>query len=316
MRTILTWRILGEDLVGTRHVPTPGRSGGLSGAPAVGILLLNSGPTARSGNSDLSVRIGDRLALRGFPVFRFDLPGLGDSSGPTPTNLDAYWSEVVNGRNDEATVALIERIQLECGLARVVVGGLCAAVVPIVRALSHASAAPAGLVLLEPNFRLPASVPEAQPEAIDPVGERVPALRRIWFHGLRGLRASRFARATRPLRDSLRTHFGSRLSKDANVALIRSWQASFAREIPSLVVVAAGQGTDLYVARILEATPERARGAVACTSVPGTNHLLTSGVGPEAVLTALESWMTERFGGKDEASAERVKIGTPLRNAV
>ena len=311
VRTILTWRILGEDLVGTRHIPTPGRAAGLSGAPSVGILLLNPGSATRSGNSDLSVRIGDRLALRGFPVFRFDLPGLGDSSGPTPADLDAFWSEVVNGRNDEATVALIERIQLEFGVARVIVGGLCAAALPTVRALGRSSAAPAGLILLEPNFRLAVRNRSDGAQAATgsgPFGKSAARLRpALAALGLWG--ESRIARAARPLRAFLRGVWrrllGPRLPRDANLPLITSWQESFARGVHSLVVVAAGQGTDRYVTRILESSPARASGVVSCVRVPGTNHLFTKGAGRDAVLTAVERWVMESFGGNAQAVVRR-----------
>lgn len=292
VRTILTWRILGEDLVGTCHVPTPGRAGGLSGAPSVGILLLNPGSAMRSGNSDLSVRIGDRLALRGFPVFRFDLSGLGDSSGSIPADVEAYWSEVLNGRNDEATVALIERIQLEFGVARVIVGGLCAAALPAVRAVSSSSAAPAGLILLEPNFRM--DVQNQRKEARPAVGL---------------YRGSRIAGATRSLRTFVqgvvKRPFAPSLPRDANVPLIAHWHESLVHGVRSLVVVAVGQRADRYVTRILETMPTRAPGLVACVRVPGTNHLFTSGAGRDAVLTALERWVMEGFGSSAEPVARQ-----------
>ena len=306
VRTILTWRILDEDLVGTFHVPTPGRAGGLSGAPSVGILLLNPGAAPRSGNSDLSVRIGDRLALRGFPVFRFDLPGLGDSSGLIPADVNAYWDEVVNGRNDEATMALIERIRLEFGVARIIVGGLCAAALPSVRALSRASAAPAGLILLEPSFRLAG---QGKPErarlatGIAPFGRSAAELVRTFF-SLGLSRESWIARTARPLRarlqGALRWPVGPPLPRDANVPLVTRWQESFGRGVRSLVVVAAGPGTDRYMKRILASMPARAPGVVSCVRVPGTNHLFTSGVGRDAVLAALERWMMEGFAGNAE----------------
>ncbi len=310
VRTLLTWRIQGEDLVGTRHIPTPGRAAGLSGTPAVGILLLNSGAAMRSGNSDLSVRIGDRLALRGFPVFRFDLAGLGDSSGTVPVDLDSYWSEVVAGRNDDATAALIARIQLEFGVARVLVGGLCAAVLPSVRALQNAGARPAGLILLEPNFRsLAAGEPGAMRRlaqggsyTMGPTGLQ---------RGLSALglgRASPLARATRPLRVFLDGVVGrripTRLPRDANLPLLTLWQAGFAHGVRSLVVVAAGQGTDRYMTRILAALPARAPGLVAFVRVPGTNHLFTSGAGGDAVLSALERWVMESFGDEGRAPTD------------
>jgi len=304
VRTIHTWRILGEDLVGTRHVATPGRAGGLAGAPSVGILLLNSGSAARSGNSDLSARIGDRLALRGFPVFRFDLPGLGDSSGPTPPDLDTFWSEVLNGRNDEATAALIARIQLEFGVARVVVGGLCAAVLPAVRALSRAGTAPAGLILLEPNFRMHNGSERTRPDTAR-LERSAAALRR----GLSALGLGREGRSRRSLRalrarmlSPLGRHLGRSLPGDANVALIARWQESLAVGIHSLVVVAAEQANDRYVTRILESLPASAPGVLARVRVPDTNHLFTAGLGREAVLGAVERWALEHFGGARAAA--------------
>jgi len=305
-RTILTWRILDEDLIGTFHVPTPGRTGGLSGAPLVGILLLNPGSAPRSGNSDLSVRIGDRLALRGFPVFRFDLPGLGDSSGPIPADVDAYWAEVVNGRNDEVTKALIKRIRLEFGVARVIVGGLCAAAVPIVRALSSASAGPAGIILLEPSFRL---VAQDKPDAprpvkrIGPLGRGAAALGRTWS-ALVLSREIWIRRVVGSLRARLHGLLNGQseppLPRDANVPLIMRWQESFGRGVRSLVVVATGPGTDRYMTRILASMPARAPGAVSYVRVPGTNHLFTSGAGRDAVLAALERWVIEFFAGRAE----------------
>jgi pimeloyl-ACP methyl ester carboxylesterase len=313
VRTILTWRILDEPLVGTCHVPTPGRAGGLSGAPSVGILLLNAASAPRSGNSDLSVRIGDRLALRGFPVFRFDLPGLGDSSGSLPTDVDAYWDEVLEGRNDETTAALIERIQVEFGVARVVVGGLCAATVPMVRALSHAGVVPAGLLLLEPNFRMH---PRDEPGRVPPV-ERIGPLARI-AAGLRhvssamGLRGeSWLARMARPLHaflGAVERRFGPALPRDANLPLTARWQEGLARGVRSLVVVATGETTDHYVARILASMPSRATGLVSCVGIPGTNHLFTSGAGQNLLLAAVERWVIDGFGGNAE-SAEAVFAG-------
>jgi pimeloyl-ACP methyl ester carboxylesterase len=304
VRTILTWRILGEDLVGTRHVATPGRAGGLSGAPSVGILLLNSGSAARSGNSDLSARIGDRLALRGFPVFRFDLPGLGDSSGPTPADLESFWSEVVNGRNDASTVALIERIQLEFAVARVVVGGLCAAALPAVRALERAGAAPAGFILLEaelpPAQRAPTSAASRAQRPPRQARERGSPRSLRARSRSRGSARARAAHASRAPARRASTARGASAAGDANVALITRWQESLSAGVHSLIVVAAEQPNDRYVARVLECLPARARGAITCVRVPDTNHLFCAGAGHDAVLGALERWALEHFVGKAE----------------
>jgi pimeloyl-ACP methyl ester carboxylesterase len=272
VRTSLTWRILGENLVGTCHAPTPARAGELSSAPSVGVLLVNAGSAPRSGNSDLSVQIGDRLALRGFPVFRFDLRGLGDSSGPTPVDVDSFRNEVLAGRNDEAVVALIERLQLELGLERVIVGGLCGAALPSVRALQAGRASPAGLILLEPNFRVPAQEESARP--------------------------------VRALLRSLSRRLGHKLPSDVNEPLVTLWLDGIARGVRSLVVVAGEEDTERYVARILESMPDRAPDAVACVRVPQTNHLFTRGRGRDGVLSAVERWMTENFSENAEPAVQ------------
>lgn len=304
-RTLLRWRILGEDLVGTCHVPASGlRSGGSA------VLLLNSGPAPRSGNSDLSARIGDRLALRGCAVFRFDLRGLGDSSGSTPADLDSFWSAVVAGTHDEATVELLERIQRELGVARLFVGGLCAAALLGVRALARASTTPAGLLLLEPDFRLaPRGTPEgagagARSTRCSGTADGAP---RRWTD-LRTDVEGRVARVNGRLR-ALLGSVGRRLRSawpaDANAPLIRDWQAGLARGVDSLVVVAAGQQNERFVARILATLPATARARVTCVPIPGTNHLFTSGGGSEPVVDAIEPWVIERLGVAPACAPER-----------
>jgi len=289
-RSVLTWRILGEDLVGTCHAPAPTAPGAPAPAVPVAVLLLNAGSAPRSGNSDFGVALAERLARRGFPVYRFDFAGLGDSSGPTPRDLDSYWNEVVHGRNDEATQALIARLGLECGFTRVVVGGLCAAALPSVRALEHAACAPVGLLLLEPNFRLTAGNATGAPRAAEQ-GRQARLLQRAWG-GLAPLR-----RRVRPaFLGRLRARFGPRWPADANRALVTTWLASLARGVPSLLVVAADGGTEHYLTRLLRARPAADAPALTRVRVPETNHLFSAGSGRAAVLAACERWMTTRFG--------------------
>lgn len=317
VRTSLTWRMLGERLVGTCHVPTPGRAAGLSGAPSVGILLLNPGPAPRSGNSDLSARIGDRLALRGFPVFRFDLPGLGDSSGPTPLDVDAYWTSVVDGCNDEATLALIARIRSEFGVERIVVGGLCAATVPAVRAIGPAGSSAAGLILLEPSLLLPSRQTSARLAAS--ASGTPPGPSATGSHSgssvPRPERAGALARVTSSLHGLLRSAagrvFGHDMPRDANRPLITRWQEGLAQGVPSLLVVAAGHGTDRTVERVLRGMPDADLRCVTCVRAPATNHLFTRGAGSEAVLTAIEQWMTHNFSGRIGSSAEQESGSAP-----
>jgi len=124
-----------------------------------------------------------------------------------------------------------------------------------------------------------------------------------------GLGWNQIAGIARPVRAFLQGILGRwvepKLPKDANVPLVERWEESFMRGVHSLVVVAADGGTDHYVTRILESMPARTPGVVSCVRVPGTNHLFTSGAGRDAVLSALERWVMETFGGSAEPRVRR-----------
>jgi pimeloyl-ACP methyl ester carboxylesterase len=289
-----------EDLVGTYHMPAESRTDG-----RIGVLLLNSGPAPRSGNSDLPVHIGDRLASRGIPVFRFDLPGLGDSSGSTPAEFKAYWKEVLSGRNDEATLALVVKLKQQFGLSGVIVGGLCAAAVPTLRVAGSHAGAIAGVILMEPAIRfgednIPDS-PQSNMAAASPVSGGT-KLRRIfsvreWLRFLTG--NNRVAKILRPLRPNLvriqLRLFGHTLYGDMNVPLFMHWRSIHARGTPSFVAVAEGQDMDRCVTHALESLPNNKPGMITLIRIPQTNHILTSGRARDIVLDAVEQWMLDLY---------------------
>ncbi|MBN8727809.1 MAG: alpha/beta fold hydrolase [Xanthomonadales bacterium] len=79
------------------------------------VVLLNAGFMPRSGPFRLHVRLARHLAARGYPVFRFDLPGIGDSLA----YADRPQAEIVQGVFD-----VLER---KTGCHRFVAGGICSA---------------------------------------------------------------------------------------------------------------------------------------------------------------------------------------------
>ena len=313
-RAILSWRILKEDLIGTYHVPeTPGTGTSLN-ADGIGVLILNAGPAPRAGNSDLSVHIGDCLAACGIPVFRFDLPGLGDSTGSVPLEMQAYWRDVLRGRNDAATRELVHELRTQFGIERIVLGGLCAAVVPTLRAADHDQSGIAGVILLEPSFQIvdhgPGSPSVGIPAA--PRGGIRGKLRmslsyREWLHFLTG--ANRVAAAAGPLRAlllrALQRSVGHSLSRDMNVPLCMQWQSSLRRGTHSLVVVAGGLASDRDVARIMEVLHFDGPGINELVRVPHTNHIFTHGRARDAVVAAVEQWVGDRFGAGGVPTAVR-----------
>lgn len=301
-RGILIWRILGDDLVGTYHLPSTTQTDEYSGAHRVGVLLLNPGPAPRAGNSDLSVHIGDRLASRGIPVFRFDLPGLGDSSGSIPPEIHTYWQEILQGRNDAATLALVEKLKQQFGFEKVIVGGLCAATVPTLYVAGRYVDAIAGVILIEPAFRLPRvnAVENSQDGANFAATFRAKAkLRKLfspsdWLIFMAG--DSRVAVMLRPFLTRVHQKLvGHTLPIDMNVPLFMHWRASIVGGTHALVIVAEGLGNDRYVDRAIESLPAKAPGKINLIRVSNTNHILTSGYARDIVLDAVEQWMVERF---------------------
>jgi pimeloyl-ACP methyl ester carboxylesterase len=299
-RDILTWRILDTDLVGTYHIPTESRTGSPSGTHRTGVLLLNSGPAPRSGNSDLPVHIGDRLSSRGIPVFRFDLPGLGDSSGTTPAEFNTYWQEVLCGRNDDVTYALIVKLLQQFGFSRVIVGGLCAAAIPMLRVAGSHVDSIAGVILMEPALRFGENIipnfPQSNMATVLPVSGRT-KLRKLfsvreWLRYLTG--NSRVATMLRPLRPLLvriqLLLFGHTLYGDMNVPLFMHWRDSHARGMHSFVAVAEGQDMDRCVSCALDSLPTNGPRMVTLIRVPQTNHIFTSGHARDIILDAVEQW--------------------------
>ena len=272
-RSILTWRISDDDLVGTYHMPT---ESGIDGH--IGILLLNSGPAPRSGNSDLPAHIGDRLASRGIPVFRFDLPGLGDSSGSTPAEFSTYWLEALQGRNDEATLALVVKLKQEFGLSGVIVGGLCAASIPTLRVAGSHVGSIAGVILMEPALRFGEDIipnfSQSNMATALHVSDKT-KLRRLfsvreWLRYLTG--NSRVATMLRPLRPHLvriqLLLFGHTLHGDMNVPLFMHWRSFHVRGMHSFVAVAEGQNMDSCVTHALDSLPTNGPGKITLIRIP------------------------------------------------
>jgi exosortase A-associated hydrolase 1 len=75
-RRHLTFPCEGATLVGTLDTPDHG------GAAASGLLLVSGGNELRCGAWAGQAQLAARIAAAGFPVFRFDRRGVGDSDGP------------------------------------------------------------------------------------------------------------------------------------------------------------------------------------------------------------------------------------------
>ena len=117
----------------------------------IGVLFLNPPSPTRAAQGDSAVYWADSFAERGYPSFRIDLPGFGDSEGDSPTELlDS------NNQRGYASIASVKIRELvtRFNLAGVVIVDQCSSGVS---ALYAAASCPEckGLVLMDPRFDQP-----------------------------------------------------------------------------------------------------------------------------------------------------------------
>lgn len=82
---------------------------------SVAVVLLNAGFIHRAGPYRMGTRLARLLGDAGYPVLRFDLPGIGDSLDLA----DRPETEVIRG--------VLDAVAQQTGCQRFVIGGLCAA---------------------------------------------------------------------------------------------------------------------------------------------------------------------------------------------
>ncbi len=146
----------GVCLRGTYHRPWEGRSDAAPTPEAmgrVGIVFPNAGVVPRAGVADAAVYWADWLAKCGYPSFRFDLPGLGDSDrDPAAEGIDFQAHADVGGYGpwlSGIATDIVERFNVS---GVVVVGHCSGAVTALYAAAANQSIK--GLILLDPYFHV------------------------------------------------------------------------------------------------------------------------------------------------------------------
>ena len=104
----------GQTLLGILHHPAA--AGGAAQAARTGVVVIVGGPQYRAGSHRQFVHLARALAAAGHPVLRFDVRGMGDSSGAL------HDFEQITPDIGAAIDALIERAP---GVRNVVFWGLC-----------------------------------------------------------------------------------------------------------------------------------------------------------------------------------------------
>ncbi|WP_163997500.1 alpha/beta fold hydrolase [Pyxidicoccus caerfyrddinensis] len=327
MRELFQLDVKGHRLWGTYHPAAAAKPG------RVGFLFLNPGHVPRSGHGGLSARAADRLAAQGFPCFRVDLPGLGDSDGPLPDTTAELYQLVCGGGFVEVAEAIHAELLKRHGLDGLVMGGLCGAATTSLYLADRAPEGVAGVFLFEPEFYL------SEQEAANADGEtpledaekrtwrsRLP-LRRVtskvfsywgWMRML--TRENEYARLFRyvPFPRQLLLDWlmdWGRLPAVANVPLVRAWQRVVQRGVPVLVITAEGKLRDVFFDRIHRAAFSDLKVAMLeRLRLRGTNHIFTTGGAIDACIGHLSRWAGEHFG-QDATPVVAVPQVAELRSA-
>jgi pimeloyl-ACP methyl ester carboxylesterase len=299
-RELISLDGLGARLQGTYHYPADRRSGehaDYAKLNRVGVLFVNSLSMPRAASGDSAVRWADSIAKQGYPSFRIDLPGLGDSEGEASTDL----LDIANAGGFAAVTAdAANQLVKRFGLSGVVFFGHCAGSVSSIYA-GAASSDCKGLILLDPYFYLPrAERPRVRQRLSD------------WA------RSSRMGTLTSDFYDRLRNASsrlrGGALPANANVQLLGRWKQIASTGQPILLLKAPGiksQGSKPrlgefdYIDHVVKLAGRKKN--VAVEFVENADHSFANREGREAVEQHIAGWLAANFPLADfKFSVERV----------
>jgi len=321
MRKVIQLDLLGHRMFGTLHDSSldpsqPQRT------YRTGVLLLSFGQQPRSWVGDLGSSIADRLEKLGYPTFRFDMPGLGDSPGAIPIYLEELWRDILLGAHEPPLHALCENLAHLYSLKELVVGGFCGGAVTALYAINARSPLIKGLILLEPEMALvrtssttKSTMPEpltvdAYQENIDLIKSRITSLyswRRLisakadfrfwhtlWFrlfdHAMRKIKSVGKRKKTLP--------------PETNQRMLNSWNLARQLRIPTLVLsVASINRAKYYRAYGLNPGVEHLKSKLSWHQIPNTTHALLTGGAKDLVGMHFENWLKKNYPTQDSGKS-------------
>jgi len=295
MRELVSLDGNGVLLHGTYHKATGGSASGTqTSTKNLGMMFFNALSTPRSLIGDSGVFWATSFAARGYPSFRFDLPGLGDSFGELPSDLVKFANE---GGYAAIAASKVEELVRSRGLSGVVIFAHCAGATTAIYAASGTKECK-GLVLMDPYFNLPKGLtPKLPPELVH------------WA------RRSRVGGVLRAAYDRFREAPGRRrkdvLPANANVAFISIWKKVVSTGLP-ILILKAPQPADAATSALMAGTFDylehirsfAVRNNQICIEmVEDTDHSFSNRAGREAVRQRTEAWLDEYFPQTNAAEA-------------
>lgn len=273
---------------GTYHKPdndSSERTSKRSEQNRVGMLFLNGLAATRAANGDVVAYWADALAERGYPSFRLDLPGCGDSEGDPPTE----WLRFIN-RGGYASIAsnAIQELVSRFNLSGVVILGHCAGAVSAVytAAASHRCK---GIVLIDPYFYVPQSERRRVRKQLSQWAEE---------NRIAGVLSDVYGEFKKTVLSVCSNVFPD----NANIPLLRCWKEIASTGMPIAILKRPERKTSSdnsklrefdYLKYILKLAGRRSR--VAVKLVEGTNHSFANRLGRTTVLQHTEQWLDDYF---------------------
>jgi pimeloyl-ACP methyl ester carboxylesterase len=315
MRKALQLDVAGHRLFGTLHdhESTP-PSQDQRASKRTGVLLLSFGQQPRSWVGDLGSSIADRLDAQGYPTFRFDMPGLGDSPGDIPVHLEELWRDILLGAHERPLQELCEELARRFSLNGLVVGGFCGGAVTALYAVNARPPLLLGLVLLEPEMALvrtnsPSVATPSEPLTVDSFLESVDLLwvrlrspeswrklftgkadfkfwLKLWY-GLIDYTARKLTAIGRHTKS---------LPHETNLRMFNAWHLARRMRLPTLVISDGSPSRGKYYrAYGLQPGVPDTKSALQWVEIPNTTHAMLTGGAKNAVGNHFVSWVATTF---------------------
>ncbi len=284
-----------------------------------GVLFVSAGVAPRAAPGDSAVYWADSLAKLGYPCFRFDLPGLGDSDGDlSPKEID-FDSLVNDGFFGPVISTVADQLADRFNLRGVVVIGHCAGAVTGLYAAAVNSRI-TGLMLLDPYFNVQQATPiqnalvRSQLRIVGKLLPDRPGKSLVRNSVLSVLRAV-YYRLT-PLRRIVRP---KKLPAAANLPLVECWKQLASSGLPMLVLRSPFSTPKLgefdYIRDLYPLADSR--GKVSVKLIEGATHAFAERRAKDQVLKYAEPWLSTCF--PHERTAETLSTrqhATELASAI
>jgi pimeloyl-ACP methyl ester carboxylesterase len=282
----------GSDVLirGTYHkayVDNSGAQPNWTAGDRLGVVFVNSTSPTRAANGDAAVYLAESLAKCGYPCFRLDLPGFGDSEGDHPADLLGV---ICRGGYASIASAKVEELVARYNLSGVVIAGHCAG---SVSALFTAATSRGcrGLVLIGPFFHL------TQPIGLSKIRKSL----KLW--ALQSRLGECFSNVYEFLSEIPLVPRGRGLPRNANLPLLRCWKKLAPTGMPILflkgpdrknsITKSKGAGEFDYLSYLLRVAGRRNEVVVKVTD--GASNAFANRQGRAAVRQHTERWLSTHF---------------------